>query len=415
MKKRKLSWPTALALVLLGVVATFNITFVASGELYNSRLQNLKEREKIFAKFAEMKKFVDSYYVGKYNSDQLMDGAMNGYIDMLGDPWSQYYTADEYRLIKSSLNNEYVGIGLSCTFDQEDETVMVSGVFNDSPAEKAGIRPSDIIVKINGVDVSELGYNGAAKVLTGEADTSVKLRLIRGSSNEPYEVEVVRKTLQIDSVETQILSDDIGYVRIKNFNTNADREFKEKFANLVNAGVKGIVFDVRFNASGTTSSLLSILDTLLPEGIMLTIQDKEGRGQDYKSDMNQVELPMAAIINRYAYSASEYFAAALQEYEKAVIVGEKTAGKGFAQEYLEFSDGSGVILSTNRYITPKGKSLSGVGVTPDFEVGLEPALAYRFYSRTPEQDAQLSKAVEVVKGEIAKIQSRTEAETQTLS
>ena len=403
--KKKLTWATALALVLLGVVASINITVIASANYYNSRLLNLKERETTFAKFAEMKKFVEGYFVGKYDDQKLMDGAMDGYVKALDDQWSQYYTVDEFRLIKNNLNNEYVGIGINCTFNQKDETIIVSDVYKDSPADKAGIKPSDILEKVDGVDVSEIGYNGTVKILGGEANTTVKLSLVKGNSKEPYTAEVERQVLQIDAVETQILQENIGYVRIKNFNTNADKEFKEKLTNLINAGVKGIVFDVRFNAAGTTSSLLSIMDTLLPAGVMLTTQDKGGSGQEYKSDANQINLPMAVIINQYSYSTSEFFAAALQEYGKAVIIGEKTSGKGFAQEYKEFSDGSGISLSTNRYITPKGKSLSGVGITPDYQVGLDPALAYKFYSQTPEQDAQLSKALEVVKTEVAKVKA----------
>ena len=326
-----------------------------------------------------------------------MDGVLAGFIDGVGDRWSSYYNEEEYQQLLESNENSYVGIGVTIA-TESNNGYMVTEVTSDSPAEKAGIKPFDVIVEVDGEDTAAFdSYSGLVEKVRGEAGTSVNIGVMRDGTVLRF--DIIRAAVFNPGVEARMIGD-IAYLHIDGFDKNVDVEFSEKLQSLIDGGAKGIVFDVRFNGGGYVDVMSNMLDLLLPEGTIITMSDNRGEVTEYRSKEGAIELPMVVITNEYSISAAEFFAAVLQEYGVATIVGDKTIGKGYAQTLIPLSEGA-VNLSTLKYYTPKGVSLAGVGITPDVEISLSDEDFYNFYSLTDEQDTQLQKALETVRGLMA--------------
>lgn len=392
--KKQIKLSTVLMLMLLTVVSTFNITFFVAGELYNNKLGNLTQAEDRYSKLKELAEIVETYFVGEIDEEAAIEGALAGYIQGLGDRWSGYYTVDETLAQKEEEATSYVGVGLTYSGASDNPYTIIS-VTNGGPAATAGIRPGDVIVAVDGRLVSELGENESLNsVVGGEAGTEVEITVTRGLETLTFTMR--RVEVMKESVYTEILEHDIGYVYIDAFDKNAGSEFKTKVEALVEDGAKALVFDVRFNPGGYLTVMREMLDLLLPSGTVISTVDKSGKTTEYSSDANCLELPMAVIVNQHSYSAAEFFAAALQEYRKAEVVGVATTGKGYSQQRIMLSDGSSVNLSTARYYTPLGKNLAGVGVMPDYPVAVPEAEANRYYYQTKEIDGSLRQALNVM-------------------
>lgn len=398
MKKRTISVATALMLVLLTVVATFNITFFASAEYYNKRLGSLSDDESRYAKLKTVADTVKKYFIGDYSEDDALEGAAAGYVDGLGDKWSHYYTAAQTEQLLEAESNSYVGVGLTYS-TQESDLYTVLSVTPESPAAKAGIKVGDVLTKVDGVAVETLGEAAdlAAKV-KGEEGTPVTLTVRRGT--EELDFTMNRASVYNESVKAEMLDNRIGYLSIDGFETNVDTEFQTKLQDLIDQGAQGLIFDVRWNPGGFLTVLRNMLDLLLPEGTVISTVDKQGAVKEYTSDANCITLPMAVIVNADSVSAAEFFAAALQEYGVASVVGAHTGGKGYSQQLIRLDDGSSINLSTTRYYTPKGNNLAGVGITPDYEVEMDMDYS-EFYYLDHKDDTQLQKAIEVVGEKIA--------------
>lgn len=397
MKNKKISVATCLMLIFLAVVTTVNICMLGIGEVYNSMLGNLQETESNYKRLKELVSVVDKYYVGEYDIDEAMDGVLAGFIDGVGDRWSSYYNEEEYQQLLESNENSYVGIGVTIA-TESNNGYMVTEVTSDSPAEKAGIKPFDVIVEVDGEDTAAFdSYSELVEKVRGEAGTSVNIGVMRDGTVLRF--DIIRAAVFNPGVEARMIGD-IAYLHIDGFDKNVDVEFSEKLQSLIDGGAKGIVFDVRFNGGGYVDVMSNMLDLLLPEGTIITMSDNRGEVTEYRSKEGAIELPMVVITNEYSISAAEFFAAVLQEYGVATIVGDKTIGKGYAQTLIPLSEGA-VNLSTLKYYTPKGVSLAGVGITPDVEISLSDEDFYNFYSLTDEQDIQLQKALETVRGRMA--------------
>lgn len=393
-KKRTVGIGAALMLMFLTAVATFNITFFISAEYYNMRLSNLQELEGRYKKLKEVADYVEAYFVGDYDEQALIDGAVAGYIDALGDRWSGYYSAEQTRALMEEDENSYVGVGISISYAEGSE-YQITSVTRGGPAQQAGIQPFDVLLAVDGVAVRDFAtYDDMVSAVRGEAGTDVTLTVLRGE--ETLEVAVTRAEVYNEQIEIELLPGNVGYMSIAGFESNVDVEFAAKLQELIDQGATSLIFDVRFNPGGYVEVMCNMLDKLLPEGTIISMSYKEGKTQNYKSDADCVQMPMAVITNAYSISAAEFFAAALQEYGVATVVGESTGGKGFAQNLITLEDGSSINLSTARYYTPKGVSLAGVGITPDREVAMSEEDLYNFYELTHEQDVQLQEAIAVV-------------------
>ncbi len=397
MKKKGFSLPTVIMLLILVMVATFVVAYYSAAEQYANRLGNVTALEEKYAKLNEVSALVERYFVGEYNEEDVIDSMLAGYVNGLGDKWSGYYDKEQTALINESNSNQYVGIGVTINLSESGEFV-ISGVNKDGSAFEAGFKIGDVITHVNGESADNFATTtDLANKVRGDEGTKVKITIRRGE--ESLESELVRKSIFNETVETEMI-DNIGYVYITGFETNTEAEFKEKVNALVKDGAKGLIFDVRFNGGGYVYVMADMLDMLLPEGMIISMFDKQGNTREYTSDASRIELPMAVLTNEYSISAAEFFAAALQEYGVAMVIGDKTGGKGYAQNMFTLSDGSSVNISSYSYYTPKGKSLAETGITPDIEISLSEEDFYNFYYLTPEQDTQLQKALEYVKGQI---------------
>lgn len=400
MKERKVRIPTALMLMVLAVVGTFNITYFTATEYYNRLLEDLQTQETRYKKLKEVTDIVDKYYVGDYEEADALELAAAGYVAGLGDVWSGYYTAEQTASIREEESNQYVGIGVSYGI-QEDNLYEITAVTPGGPADKAGMLPGDRLLTADGVDVNTLeSPDDLGALVKGEVGTLVTITVDR--AGEELTFQITRDTILVYSVTSQLLEGSVGYIAISDFNSNVEKEFRSHMESLTAQGAKAFVFDVRNNPGGYVSVMHDMLDSLLPEGPVITMVDKAGTEMPLTSDKACLEVPMAVITNAYSISAAEFFAAALQEYGMATVVGEKTGGKGYSQQTFMLSDGSSVNLSTTRYYTPKGNSLAETGVTPDqtVELSVEDLSLLLSGKLEPAEDEQLQAALQTVVSKI---------------
>ena len=410
MKKHSVRISTALMLMLLAVVCTFNITYFTATEYYNSRLDELEELETRYSKLKSVADIVDKYFVGEYEEADAIEVALAGYVAGLDDVWSAYYTAEQTASIAEDEANQYVGIGV--TYSTAAESLyQITAVTPGGPADLAGILPGDKLLTAAGVDVNTLETgDDLAALVKGEIGTQVTIVVER--AGEPLTFNITRDVIYTYSVTSRMLENNVGYIAIADFDSNVDDEFREHLTTLQEQGAKGFIFDVRNNPGGYVSVMHEMLDGLLPEGPVITMVDKAGEEMPLTSDADMLEMPMVVVTNEYSVSAAEFFAAALQEYDMATVVGTKTSGKGYSQQTFKLSDGSSVHISTTRYYTPKGNSLAETGVTPDLvvELPLEDLNLLLSGKLADADDEQLQSAIKAVNSLIAALPVETPAE-----
>ena len=352
-----------------------------------------REQTPVEAKTAEIGAYLDRFFIDDYDEDALADAAASAMVAATGDRWSYYLTAEEKSSYDEQMQNAYVGIGVTITAQEELGGMRIEAVTAGGPAEEAGILVGDIITEVEGEKTLELGMAGTRAKVRGEEGTSVTLTVLRGEARFPVTVE--RRSIQTPVATYEMLDGQIGYIRIANFDSRCAEETNAAMDELIAQGAKALIFDVRYNGGGYKDELVKVLDKILPEGILFQSEDYKGTKQTDRSDESSIELPMAVLVNQDSYSAAEFFAAAIQEYDWGTIVGTKTVGKGNFQTAFTLSDGSMLNLSIGKYYTPQGRSLTGTGVTPDIELALsdenEAKLSYGRLEKA--DDAQLQAAI----------------------
>ena len=399
----KKGWKIVLAILCAFVIAAGS--FIAAVQYLNTRyaaaLSAREEDSPVQAKAAEVQEIIETYFIDDYDEDTLADGAASGMVDATGDEWSYYLSADEVAAYEESMANAYVGVGITITEDAEAGGMRVEEVVSGGPAEEAGIRMGDLLLAVEGEDVLTLGIDGTRNLVRGEEGTHVNMHFSRNGAE--YDVSVERRSIETPVVTGELLDGSIGYVKIDNFDERSAAETIAFVKDLIGQGAEALLFDVRFNPGGYADELVKVLDYLLPEGDLFRSVDYAGREEVDTSDASCVELPMAVLVNEDSYSAAEFFAAALQEYEWATIVGSQTYGKGNFQTAFYLSDGSMVNLSIGKYYTPGGKSLSETGVTPDVVVDLDDEQYALLYYNALEQadDPQFQAAIDTLTQKIS--------------
>lgn len=346
-------------------------------------------------KLLELEDLLVERFVDGADRDALRDAAADAMVKALGDRWSYYIPEAEYATYVESKNNSYVGIGI--TIQVEETGCLVVNVTEGGPAEKAGILAGDILISANGQSLAGVDSSGVKALIRGPEGSTVDVTVLRGQ--EELSFTVTRQTVKTVVARGTMLEGDIGLVTIANFNANCYKETMAAVNSLVEQGAKALIFDVRFNGGGSKSELVKILDDLLPEGDLFHSYYYTGAQETDRSDKDCLEIPMAVLVNSQSYSAAEFFAAALREYDWAILVGEQTQGKGHYQETYPLSDGSAVSVSTGRYTTPKGVDLEGVGLTPDVIVEVTDEEYAQIYAGTldPLKDPQVLAAINALK------------------
>ena len=349
-------------------------------------------------KLEQLLGLVESHYVDDVDLTAVQDEAAHAVVASLGDRWSYYIPASEYAAYQEQMRNAYVGVGITITVNAEGLGFDILSVEPEGPAHEAGILPGDILTHAEGRRVAGMTSTAVRNIVRGKEGSFVELTVLRGEEEMTFSVE--RRSLQTTVAEGVLLEGGIGLVRIYNFDDRCADESVAAIEALMEQGADRIIFDVRNNGGGYAHEMVELLDYLLPQGDLFRTVDYAGRENVDTSDKACLDIPMAVLVNSESYSAAEFFAAALRDYDAAVIVGEQTSGKGYFQNTFKLNDGSAVALSTGKYFTPKGISLEGVGITPDVMLALGEEEAVQLYLKQlpPEDDAQLQAAIAALAG-----------------
>lgn len=390
MKQKKGFWQGALFGALV-VILTAGL--VSCGLKLNNGVVS-KDAQK---KLETIKEIIDKRYIGDVEESKLEEGLYRGYIDALGDPYSVYFNKEETKDLMEMTTGEYSGVGAVLTQERDSGMIHILRVYEKSPAEKAGMKDEDILYKVDGKEVTGEDLSEVVKQIKGEKGTEVKLTVIRGKANEEVELTAVRDIVKAQTVEHRMLEGGIGYVAVSEFDEVTLDQYKKALQSLDADGMKALVVDLRNNPGGNLNTVCDMLDYMLPEGLIVYTQDKQGKRQEMKSDeKNQFTKPVAVLVNGHSASASEIYAGAMQDYKAGTIVGTQTFGKGVVQRIYDLKNGTCMKLTVSEYFTPKGRNINGKGITPDVEVEYKPD------EKHPEADNQLDKAVEVLRKKLNK-------------
>lgn len=357
----------------------------------------LKQYEKLDTLLA----LVQMYYYEDVDPDEMLESAAIGLVAGIGDVYSTYYTKEDMEAFNEETEGEYAGIGCQLLADPTDQLITITRVFKGSPAEEVGMRTGDKIVYVNDVYYSAYEMDAAVDVMRGTPGESVKVTVMRGL--ETIDFDITRKVVNINYVEHQILDGNIGYVMVFDFLGDAVEGFAKAIESFREAGVKGMIIDLRNNGGGLLDASVAMADMILPEGTVVSMRDKYGNEEAFEIDNEYYDVPMAVLVNEYSASASEILAGAIRDYGEGTLVGMTTFGKGVVQSVVDFPDGSGLKVTTARYFTPSGECIHEIGITPHVPIELDEEVVtlYGINNLPHDQDAQLQKAIELIQnGEV---------------
>ena len=337
---------------------------------------------------------IDQYYLEEVDEEAITEGIYKGMIEALGDPYSEYLTAEENTAREQEYEGSYKGIGVLLQQNPDTGLVTVVSCYEGSPAQAAGILEGDILYRINGEEIAEMILEDAVAIIKSAGEEGVNLSLLREGQSDYIEVNVVPNNVVYPVVSHQMFGDDIGYLAIDVFKESTYQQFHDALEDLKSQGMKGLIVDLRNNTGGLLNSVNDILNDILPEGIMVYTVDKYGNREEYRSEgKTPLEIPMVVMVNEYTASASEIFAGAVRDYDMAKLVGTQTFGKGVVQSTLQLTDGSALKLTIANYYTPNGTNINGTGLEPDAVVELDMAQQ----EDGTYADNQLQKGIEVLR------------------
>lgn len=395
--------------VFTGVIFTLCVTFLlgAAGVYWlHGRIstdsnpygtsQNIVDNS-VRAKINQLAAMIKENYYEDVDEQDLTNGLYKGLFASLDDPYSSYYTEEEYEEMMISASAQYYGIGAVLQQDRDTMEVYIARVYEDTPAEDAGLKAGDQIVKVEDIEARSMELSELVTHIRGEQDSKVHLVIYREGQTGYMEFDVRRGKVDVPTVDGQMLASDIGYIMIAEFGEATAEDFEQKVEELQAQGMKKMIVDLRDNPGGMLTTVNEVLDYILPEGLIVYTEDKQGNRQEYKSDAERyLNLPMAVLINGNSASCSEIFAGAVRDYDYATLIGTTTFGKGIVQSVRPLSDRSAFKLTTAKYYTPKGENIHGTGIEPDIE------LKYKYTGKEDEdydymKDNQVRRAVKELK------------------
>lgn len=347
---------------------------------------------KVSTKLEFLEKLIDAKYLDESDEEKLEESVYKGLLQGLDDPYSVYYTSEEYAALMEETSGTYCGIGALVSQSAETGAITAINVFDESPAMKAGMKNGDIIYKVGNEEVTGEDLNSVVAKMKGEKGTKVQINVYRSSEKKYIDLEITRDEINVPTVEYKMLDkkSGIGYIQITQFEEVTYDQFVTALEDLKKQGMKSVIFDLRDNPGGLYDIVCKMLDKLLPEGTLVYTMDKEGKKVEQTSDADCLDIPMVVLQNENSASASEIFAGAIQDFGAGKIVGTQSFGKGIVQSIIPLSDGSAVKLTVEKYYTPKGVNIHGTGITPDVVVEA---------GEDENVDNQLQKAMEVIKSE----------------
>jgi len=336
---------------------------------------------------------INLYYKDEISVEDLQTGIYKGLLAGLGDPYSCYYTKEEFDDLMESTSGTYAGIGAVVQQNLKTMYITVVKPYVDAPAYKAGMLPGDIIYMVDDVDITGMEVDSVVAMMKGEPGTSVKVTVIRDGESDPVELFITRAWIEIETVVYEMLDNHIGYIQVSGFDDLTAGQFKDAIKDLKKQGMERLVIDLRDNPGGLLTAVVEMLDYILPEGMIVYTEDKYGEREEFKGTNKDVlTIPMVVMINGNSASASEIFAAAMQDYQAATILGTTSFGKGIVQSIIPFTDGTAVKITVSEYFTPRGVCIHGTGVVPDIEVELDESLFQKVVIEHDE-DNQLQEAI----------------------
>jgi len=332
------------------------------------------------------------------SKEELLKAAIEGILLVLDDKYTEYFTAEEYKKIMESYSGTMSGIGIIVTLDNEGRIVVVR-TLSDTPACRAGIVEGDIITEVDGMDIKDMALEKVVAMIRGKEGTKVNLKIYRPEDDNIIEVTVTRARFDVPNLISDIFEEDIGYIQYFDFQNKGVQQLDREIQKLIDGGAKGVILDLRNNPGGVLDDAVEVCDLFLDEGIIVTIrgrmENKERIDKYFARKGKYTEIPLVILINEFSASASELVAGALRDNNRAILVGERSYGKGVVQVIYELTDGSGIKFTTAKYFLPLGSFIDGVGIEPDILVKLEPDAT---------EDLQLNKAIEEIKSLISEIE-----------
>jgi carboxyl-terminal processing protease len=349
-----------------------------------------RAEKKTEAKFKKIEKMIDQYYLysDDVKQDDLEDAVYAGFLSALNDPYTVYYNEEETKEIKESTSGEYSGIGAAMMQNVQTGEITITTVYEDSPAEKAGLLEGDILYQVDDHKIEDQDTSEVVSWIKGEEGTEVKLSVYRGEDREEHTLTAVREKIQSQTVEHEMKEDKIGYISVQGFEDVTYEQFKSALEDLEAQGMEGLVIDLRNNPGGNLDTVVEMLKLILPEGRIVSIKDKYGNEETYDCDgKHEFQKPLAVLVNGYSASASEIFAGAVKDYGIGTLVGTTTYGKGIVQELFSFEDDTMIKITTAEYFTPSGENIHKKGIKPDIEVK---------DNMKTKADEQLNKAISIL-------------------
>jgi carboxyl-terminal processing protease len=405
------------ALVITTIVLTIYVTQVEgndsttpetnlASEQNNNTASSTEEKagssNAVIQKINKLETLIDKYYMEDVKESALADGIYKGLLASLGDPYSCYYTADEYKALMESSSGVYCGIGATVSQNVTTGIISIVKPFVNGPAYEAGILPGDIVYKVNGEEVTGKDLTEVVSRIKGEEGTKAEITIVREGKTDPIEFKIPRKTVEVPTIEYEMLANKIGYIAISEFDEVTAEQFRKAIDDLDKKGQKGLIVDIRNNPGGLLDTVVNMLDRMLPKGLIVYTEDKYGtRDEKYSDGKEEFDKPLAVLINGNSASASEIFAGAIQDYKRGTIVGTTSFGKGIVQSIIPLYDGTAIKVTVSKYYTPNGKNIHGIGISPDVTTELSDKLKQQVVIEKKE-DNQLQKAIEIIKKEIKK-------------
>lgn len=357
-----------------------------------------KEIAKIMQKVNLLERYINNYYLNGTEEVEMGEGIYKGLLESLDDPYSVYYTEEEYEDLMEKTTGTYCGIGAVVSQNMETGVITIVEPYEGSPAAEAGLLPGDVIYKVEGEEVTGEDLTQVVSVMKGEEGTDVDISILRGS--KIIDVTITRRQIEIDTVDYEMLENSIGYIEVSSFDGVTDEQFREALEDLESQGLDGLIIDLRDNGGGRLDTVINMLDLMLPEGVVVSTKTKDGTGDTYHStDEEQFNKPLVVLMNGNSASASEVFAGAIQDYGTGTLVGTTSFGKGIVQTVYTLDDGSAIKLTTSEYFTPKGRNIHGDGLTPDVEVELDEELLTKLNVEKSE-DNQIQAAIKEIEKEL---------------
>ena len=388
-------------LVVLVAFITFFVTSIVMYQYFTTdgfgkrAVAKAKESEEIVETLEQYRRIIDKYYLGDVDEEKLKEGAISGYIEGLGDEYTEYISKEDMADYMADTMGNFVGVGIYMVQDTETNRIMVLSPIKGGPAQKAGVQPGDYIISVDGVEYSGEQMTEASNNIKGEEGTTVKIEILRG--DETLNFELTRENIKVNPVEGEVLEDDIGYITFSSFDEGTADEFKSKFEELKGQGITSLIIDLRNNGGGIVDEALNIANYILDKDSVILYEVNKSNEEEVEktTDNPIINMPIVVLTNGNTASSSEILAGALKDHRKATIVGTKTYGKGIIQQIITLSDGSGLKITSEKYLTPNRTEINKVGIEPDEEVEL-PDSVTNVLNVERSEDTQLQKAIEVL-------------------